>query len=224
MENLTDNQNTIDLKHSQGVQLGDNNTQTNIFFGNDPEEEKVSPTLNAISHYLGLAPFTASNSNVFYGRKNLINSLSKELEKDCLIFLLGASGSGKSSVVQAGLIPNLSANYKSNFVSFTLVPNKNPFLSFHPKFSDFNYSEESGEEIVAKPDKNQENYKQTAVEYLEKVVTTLKTNPESYWLIVIDQFEEILTRNKAIDQFEVEENLKKTELIRGFYSFNPWVI
>jgi hypothetical protein len=201
MENLTDNQNTIDLKYSQGVQQGDHNTQTNIFFGNDPEEEKVSATLNTISPYLGLAPFTASDSKVFYGRKTLVETLSKELEKDCLVFLLGASGSGKSSVVQAGLIPNLSANYKSNFVSFTLVPNKNPFLSFHPKFSDFNYSEETGEEIVTKPDKNQKEYKQTAVEYLEKVVTMLKTNPESYWLIVIDQFEEILTRTEAEDRF-----------------------
>ena len=67
-------------------------TQTNIFYGDDPEEEKVSATLNTISPYLGLAPFTASNSKVFYGRKNLINSLSKELEKDCLIFLLGGFG------------------------------------------------------------------------------------------------------------------------------------
>ena len=180
-------------------------TQTNIFYGDDPEEEKVSATLNTTSPYLGLAPFTANNSNVFYGRKKLIHSLSKELEKDCLIFLLGASGSGKSSVVQAGLIPNLSANYKSNFVSFSLVPNKNPFHSFYLKFSDFMLSsddyEETEEEIIEKPDKKQENYKQTAVNYLTKIVTTLKKNPESYWLIVIDQFEEILTRTEAEEMF-----------------------
>ncbi len=33
MENLTDNQNTIDFKYSQGVQQGDNNVQMNTFKG-----------------------------------------------------------------------------------------------------------------------------------------------------------------------------------------------
>jgi WD40 repeat protein/energy-coupling factor transporter ATP-binding protein EcfA2 len=186
----------------QVIQQGDNNTQniivkTEINYGDDPEEEKVAATINENSPYLGLVAFTANDANLFYGRKKVINDLLKELEKENLIFLLGASGSGKSSLVQAGLIPALSAKYKPNFSNLSMVPNDDPFFSFYLQVANFisqsptDYKQ--SETQVALPP--QDNIT-AAVEYLEKVITTLKKKPESLWLIFIDQFEEILTQSQ----------------------------
>ncbi|MCZ8049906.1 MULTISPECIES: ATP-binding protein, partial [unclassified Microcystis] len=186
----------------QVIQQGDNNTQniivkTEINYGDDPEEEKVAATINENSPYLGLVAFTANDANLFYGRKKVINDLLKELEKENLIFLLGASGSGKSSLVQAGLIPALSAKYKPNFSNLSMVPNDDPFFSFYLQVANFisqsptDYKQSEAQ--VALPP--QDNIT-AAVEYLEKVITTLKKKPESLWLIFIDQFEEILTQSQ----------------------------
>ncbi|MCZ8308757.1 MAG: NACHT domain-containing protein [Microcystis sp. LE19-98.1E] len=186
----------------QVIQQGDNNTQniyvkTEINYGDDPEEEKVAATINENSPYLGLVAFTANDANLFYGRKKVINDLLKELEKENLIFLLGASGSGKSSLVQAGLIPALSAKYKPNLSNLSMVPNDDPFFSFYLQVANFisqsptDYKQSEAQ--VALPP--QDNIT-AAVEYLEKVITTLKKKPESLWLIFIDQFEEILTQSQ----------------------------
>ena len=184
----------------QVIQQGDNNTiivKTEINYGDDPEEEKVAATINENSPYLGLTAFTANDANLFYGRKKLINDLLKELEKENLIFLLGASGSGKSSLVQAGLIPALSAKYKPDFSNLSMVPNDNPFFSFYLQVANFisqsprDYKQ-SEAEVALPPQGNITD----AVEYLEKIITTLKKKPDSLWLIFIDQFEEILTQNR----------------------------
>ena len=59
------------------------------------------------SPYKGLKRFDSNEWDVkrFFGRAQFIDSLLSELNESNLILLLGASGSGKSSVVRAGLIP-----------------------------------------------------------------------------------------------------------------------
>ncbi len=59
------------------------------------------------SPYKGLLPFTEKDENLFYGRNRVINELLQRIKKQNLIVVTGASGSGKSSVVKAGLIPEL---------------------------------------------------------------------------------------------------------------------
>jgi hypothetical protein len=64
--------------------------------------------LSDVQPYLGLAAFKESDAEFFFGRKReedrLLVSLAKEPR---FLAVLGPSGSGKSSVVQAGLIPEL---------------------------------------------------------------------------------------------------------------------
>ncbi|MFI6498187.1 AAA family ATPase [Nonomuraea typhae] len=61
--------------------------------------------------YPGLAPFTQDRAEVFYGREkvtgDLIEALARRLHGTGLIMLTGASGVGKSSLLQAGLLPAL---------------------------------------------------------------------------------------------------------------------
>ncbi|MDO9214826.1 MAG: caspase family protein [Methylococcales bacterium] len=61
---------------------------------------------NAPCQYKGLFYFDCNDADAqnFYGRENLINELVAKISKDNFIAVLGASGSGKSSVVRAGLL------------------------------------------------------------------------------------------------------------------------
>jgi hypothetical protein len=57
--------------------------------------------------YLGLLTFQEANADLFFGRDTLVADLVERAGRAPFLAVLGASGSGKSSVVRAGLIPML---------------------------------------------------------------------------------------------------------------------
>jgi WD40 repeat protein len=57
------------------------------------------------SPYMGLRFFDTPDADRFFGREQLILELLTRLAKERFLAIIGASGSGKSSVVRAGLIP-----------------------------------------------------------------------------------------------------------------------
>src|SRR6266487_2561740 len=60
------------------------------------------------SPYHGLEPFTEGDAESFFGYEDITNKMAQKLhEKQQFLAVLGPVGSGKSSVVQAGLIPRL---------------------------------------------------------------------------------------------------------------------
>ena len=63
---------------------------------------------NLIPPYPGLRPFTASERDIFFGRYEQITSLYRQLDRGRFLAIVGASGSGKSSLASAGLIPLLA--------------------------------------------------------------------------------------------------------------------
>ena len=59
--------------------------------------------------YKGLAPFDDRDAATFFGREQLVGELAARSVGFGLLAVVGVSGSGKSSVVQAGLLPSLAA-------------------------------------------------------------------------------------------------------------------
>jgi WD40 repeat protein len=57
--------------------------------------------------YRGLTPFDEGDAEFFFGRDAEVQRLLEQLKTTRFLAVLGASGSGKSSVVRAGLIPAL---------------------------------------------------------------------------------------------------------------------
>ena len=57
--------------------------------------------------YPGMLPFSESTSEYFYGREKEIAALLGKLRLHPFVAVIGPSGSGKSSLVQAGLLPAL---------------------------------------------------------------------------------------------------------------------
>ena len=75
--------------------------------------------------YQGLSAFGEENKDFFFGRDEVIADLVGSVNSKSFVPVIGASGSGKSSVVFAGLVPQLRNVGNVQIVSFR--PGKNPF-------------------------------------------------------------------------------------------------
>lgn len=75
--------------------------------------------------YPGMVPFTVENANLFYGRDKEIETILNRLRHQRFLLIVGASGSGKSSLISAGVLPQLKTS--SFFTkSFWLVKEMRP--------------------------------------------------------------------------------------------------
>ncbi|MCC5639230.1 CHAT domain-containing protein [Nostoc sp. CHAB 5844] len=86
---------------------------------------KQLPAYDARCPFLGLYPFRQQNREFFFGREQLIAQLQHKLTEHNFLAVLGASGSGKSSVVLAGLIPTLQEKQPGLTLAY-LTPSSNP--------------------------------------------------------------------------------------------------
>ena len=68
---------------------------------------RPTATLRDVCPYKGLAPFETEDAEFFYGRERLVTELVARLPDAPLLALVGSSGSGKSSLLRAGLLPAL---------------------------------------------------------------------------------------------------------------------
>lgn len=74
--------------------------------------------------YRPLTPFTQADSQLFYGREWEIETLLTAVYTQPLIALIGESGSGKTSLIQAGLLPHLQPQ---QWLLLDVALNKRPF-------------------------------------------------------------------------------------------------
>jgi hypothetical protein len=139
------------------------------------------------SPYRGLKRFNFSDRDRFFGRDRLIAQLLQAVNQSSFSLVLGASGSGKSSVLRAGVIPELKKSLEpvTQFYDFVLTPNNNPFDSLYrcllSEEKDYNFRR-TDVELAMKVGANT----------LSQVISKLKQENER-WLIFIDQFEELFT-------------------------------
>ncbi len=67
------------------------------------------PTSPGPNPYRGLAAFRETDAAVFFGRDDLVDEIVGRLARQPFVAVTGPSGSGKSSVVRAGVLPRLRA-------------------------------------------------------------------------------------------------------------------
>lgn len=75
----------------------------------DPALDAVAATPDpaATCPYRGLAPFGLDDADEFFGRQDQIDAILSRVRPGTLLAVIGASGSGKSSLVLAGVIPRV---------------------------------------------------------------------------------------------------------------------
>ncbi len=142
--------------------------------------------LDKSSPYRGLKRFNFKDRDCFFGRDILINELLEAVNRSSLSLVLGASGSGKSSVVRAGLIPELKKSLGSQtFYDFIFTPDQDPFDSLYRCLrsdeKDYRFNQSQAKIAL-----------ESRADTLPEVISTLKKDAER-WLIFVDQFEELFT-------------------------------
>jgi WD40 repeat protein/DNA-binding SARP family transcriptional activator len=68
---------------------------------------KQPAPLGDVCPFKGLAPFETHDAQLFFGRERLVEELVARLSDTQLLAVVGPSGSGKSSLLRAGLVPAL---------------------------------------------------------------------------------------------------------------------
>lgn len=165
--------------------------------------------------YRGLFAFQEQDAEVFFGREQCVRDLSDRVRQSSFVAVVGASGSGKSSVVFAGLIPQLRRVKNSKWRIVTFRPGNNPISAMEDAFRQAGLLEKNRvlkgetaltdllEGIVADDSAiygGKANYRENRYPPLlyEKngaiAVTVPKTRSCSKrLLLVVDQFEELYT-------------------------------
>ena len=133
----------------------------------------------AASPYRGLKAFQESDRDVFFGRNATILQLLRAVAQHSLLMISGASGSGKSSVVYAGLLPQLAKRVQG-FRSFKMKPGSDPFESLK-------WALRQGGEKESKVKFAGDAHEST----LPRIAALCP--PAESWLLFIDQFEELFT-------------------------------
>lgn len=91
-------------------------------------DEVDEPPTDGEPPYPGLVPFEETDAERFFGREVLVASLVERLERSPFLAVIGASGSGKSSVVRAGLIPALRRAAGPRTITL-LTPTEHPLAA-----------------------------------------------------------------------------------------------
>jgi len=147
------------------------------------ERLQPAPPLDAsINPYQGLKSFEEDQSELFFGRSEQVKELQDFVKINRFTVVLGASGSGKSSLVKAGLIPRLR-DPKETTEQWSILqpirPGKTPLQALNNALKEAQLPE-------VKPQDPQQNLAQS-------IDVWTKRNPNSKLLLFIDQSEEIIT-------------------------------
>ncbi|RAJ93168.1 WD40 repeat protein [Larkinella arboricola] len=150
----------------------------------------------------GLRSFEQEDAYLFFGRTSQLRNLKEKLAYSRFLAIIGSSGSGKSSLVKAGLIPELvSGNLKAStddpwqvvFFNPEATPIRNLAQSLHQTFSRQNHA-------FAERFSPQEVERWLRTDSVALLDWCKQTNV----LLVIDQFEELFRYHQADeDQGEV---------------------
>ncbi|MGK7948019.1 MAG: caspase family protein [Xenococcaceae cyanobacterium] len=163
----------------------------------NPENLKKLKLDKNSNPYKGLASFETEDSHLFYGRKTLSQQLGEIVNKQPLTIVLGASGSGKSSLVKAGLIPTLKLDSERWQILNPMRPGESPLKALDKILS----PSESDSSIISRTPQEKIDILSGKISYL------ITHNSKSKLLLVIDQAEELLTLCKSQQEREDFLNL-----------------
>ncbi len=141
--------------------------------------------------YRGLAAFREQDAHHFFGREDFSEKLFEAVHLHPLVtVILGPSGSGKSSVVAAGLLPRLRK--EGNWLIAAFRPGSQPFRSMADVLLPLLEPDLSETDRLLETHKLSQGFYNSEVELYQVVGRILQTQAgEKRLLLVADQFEEL---------------------------------
>lgn len=135
--------------------------------------------------YVGLDTFSGQNRRIFFGRTRLVEQMVAHLQNGRFLAVTGPSGSGKSSVIFAGLLPQLQEDAVKGSENWhyypRLVPGSDPLRNLA---------------LLLQPQGSQTNawVQETAFKLRENphhLVNLVNQKTDQPAVLIIDQFEEL---------------------------------
>ena len=157
----------------------------------------MTSRLTAERPFAGLRPFGFEDREYFFGREDQVFALFRLLDRSRFIAVVGSSGSGKSSLVRAGLLPLVDEESTS--------PNGRPwrFATFHPGDSPITGLTRALTELSADPenpgDDDDRDFRRRRIARqlrsssfgLIDAVNNSQVLRSANVLLIVDQFEEL---------------------------------
>jgi|GEM_PF-4744012 len=183
------------------------------------EDVRISSAVESAEAYLEQLPcpyrgffhFDPNDAEYFFGRDVFVEELFQATRTRNFIAVLGASGSGKSSVVLAGLVPKLQQEGYWKFTHFR--PGSDPFCALALALVPL-YTAELDETDKINQARKLAHYLQDGTIPLSDVFTAIQEKHSQHRLLLIaDQFEELYTLSP-------DESLRRRFLDCLFASFS----
>ena len=153
----------------------------------------TGPLLESRIPYRGLRTFNEEDAPFFFGRTEEIQNLATQLENTGFLAVVGASGSGKSSLVRAGLIPALRKGILPNSGAWrfhTFTPSVHPLESLAIGLSSLGSEKQMSRMIDEMQADAREFHLNTRLAFAQQ-------SAENRIVWVVDQFEEVFTLCKG---------------------------
>ena len=172
---------------------------------------RLGATILPENPFVGLRPFESKEAVLFFGRRDQTKDLLSILHASRFVAVVGSSGCGKSSLIRAGLIPNLQAGFVAGSVDrwniVTMKPGTSPLQNLATALlSSFHQKPQPAEVDALVGDINL--YGVSAVtSFLDEQTKGVKTN----FLLLVDQFEEIF-RFAAYDDVDEKTDAAQNKL------------
>lgn len=215
------------LQESRNIKIGGNAVGNVIVSGDgnrvvvfhqkveyaDSIQVEQSSGKSTVNPYKGLAYFSESDANFYFGREILVQGIWEKFQNiyersitsggERVLTILGPSGCGKSSLARAGLIPEFARHplpEKRSIRVAVLKPGEKPVKSLSLSLAclvDSDNFDKSMEEYESKFVQAAENKR---YDVLENLIDKLPGIDESPVLFLVDQFEELYSLCEAEDQ------------------------
>jgi len=151
--------------------------------------------------FVGLRPFESDESLLFFGRQEQVLELLERLHNNHFVGVVGPSGSGKSSLIRAGLIPKLKAGYlvdeRDQWVFSIFKPGESPIYNFVKSILGSLKIDVFNDAIEKLVEKIKEEGTSAILELFEETLKNKRINI----FVLVDQFEELF-------RFSIETNDK----------------
>jgi WD40 repeat protein len=163
---------------------------------------------NSGNPFVGLRPFNTDESILFFGRQQQTFELLQRLHQFHFVAIIGSSGSGKSSLVRAGLIPSLKAGYlvsnRDRWVIATMKPGQTVLCNLAQAILE----QQNGEANNASVKELEDKIREGGVDEIRELLEPLWKENNTNFVFLVDQFEELF-------RFSLQQNVaeRKDEAI-----------
>ncbi len=151
----------------------------------------------------GLRPFLQEESGLFFGRENETREIIRKLLENRFVAVIGTSGSGKSSMVNSGVIPGLLKDKDTGaWKVISLHPGGNPLKSLSDTFA----RSILGNNAFSESDDTVISHLRDNPNWISSSLKNIVSGSGEKILFVVDQFEELFTGSSEDNRYNKPED------------------